>query len=828
MMRRQSSQIIGKRIDMNDVPDTELFSAYLDGELTADEQVRVEQILAASPEARLLLEELRALDSTLQGLPQEKLDEDLTARVLEVAERRMLLPDRPFDTGEPGKGEPGKGGDNKPSAGRAAETLKGSETGATGWLGIPWGEISLRGMLSKRALIWSGVVVATAIIIYFTSPPPKPNQEFARLDKAPVTNAPTVAGEEGSWRSKSEGNLVGPAASLESRIGDRPAKDERRTATEVGDRLAKAEADGVRDNGKDRKAEDLVRVRQPADHDALSSKEAESLAEPGSTAEREKVAKDSAEKAGADKADQGSPRGAEKPAAAVKFAGGGSPASGATAEKLAKRDGTGFQERSGGDEPADARLLREADKGVRSNAGSGPTGVVGGEKKKDSPPIESFAENRPAPAAAPMPAAPAVATPSQPDRSKAGKLADKPPLSGVATTEAPAPAISLGAVAPPKSKGGPGKAGADDVALSTDQVQVAKGGNPNQPMKGIAALAATGNSASTGIRAARVIRLNVSAMAMQNGVFEKLLADNGLGSEQDLKYAARKAPADNYLNGRSVQPGQGVGGLAGGGGYGLGGGYGGGGPNAQQNVVANNSSLRGGMPPSGPAGSASAGTSNLQPPLAPQSAPALAQKAPPATQNKDASGANQTQANSQPPAAAGNLQGEMASQPQFKQRDERSDVAKGEQQQWFKPLICYDCEVTPQQLADIMKKLSDKPDAFSVAETVPADSASQGASSLADNFNYGAIDYRGGTAAKHGGQQTQARPDAGGARGAPAETAQPQAAPAPVPMVVQQAASPAAGVAKQRVIFELNVVDHVVPAASAAPQLPAATAPPAK
>lgn len=57
-MRRQSSQIIGKRIDMNNVPDTELFSAYLDGELTADEQVRVEQILAASPEARLLLEEL--------------------------------------------------------------------------------------------------------------------------------------------------------------------------------------------------------------------------------------------------------------------------------------------------------------------------------------------------------------------------------------------------------------------------------------------------------------------------------------------------------------------------------------------------------------------------------------------------------------------------------------------------------------------------------------------------------------------------------------------------------------------------------------------------
>ena len=80
---------------MNHVPDTELFSAYLDGELTADEQVRVEQILATSPEARQLLEELRALGGRLQSLPQQRLGEDLSARVLEVAERRMLLPDRP-------------------------------------------------------------------------------------------------------------------------------------------------------------------------------------------------------------------------------------------------------------------------------------------------------------------------------------------------------------------------------------------------------------------------------------------------------------------------------------------------------------------------------------------------------------------------------------------------------------------------------------------------------------------------------------------------------------------------------------------------------------
>ena len=156
------------------VPDTELFSAYLDGELTAAEQVRVEQMLATSPEARQLLEELRALESTLQGLPLEKLDEDISARVLEVAERRMLLPAPPAE----------HGAGNKPSAGRAAEALETPDEVPIGWLGVPWREISWRGMFSRRALIWSGLIVATAVIIFFTSPPPQnPNVQQARLDE---------------------------------------------------------------------------------------------------------------------------------------------------------------------------------------------------------------------------------------------------------------------------------------------------------------------------------------------------------------------------------------------------------------------------------------------------------------------------------------------------------------------------------------------------------------------------------------------------------------------------------------------------------------------
>jgi len=75
---------------MNDLPDNELFSAYLDGELTAAEQAQVEQLLASSPAARQLLDELRALSNTLQALPQERLDQDFGQRVMRVVERRML------------------------------------------------------------------------------------------------------------------------------------------------------------------------------------------------------------------------------------------------------------------------------------------------------------------------------------------------------------------------------------------------------------------------------------------------------------------------------------------------------------------------------------------------------------------------------------------------------------------------------------------------------------------------------------------------------------------------------------------------------------------
>jgi len=75
---------------MSDWPHDELLSAYLDGELTADQQAQVERRLASDPRARQLLDELRALRATLQELPEQQLDEDLGPAVLRLAERRML------------------------------------------------------------------------------------------------------------------------------------------------------------------------------------------------------------------------------------------------------------------------------------------------------------------------------------------------------------------------------------------------------------------------------------------------------------------------------------------------------------------------------------------------------------------------------------------------------------------------------------------------------------------------------------------------------------------------------------------------------------------
>jgi anti-sigma factor RsiW len=75
---------------MSDETHHELLSAYLDGELQADERQRAEQLLAESAECRQVYEELCALRASLASLPRHKLDEDLGERVLRIAQESKL------------------------------------------------------------------------------------------------------------------------------------------------------------------------------------------------------------------------------------------------------------------------------------------------------------------------------------------------------------------------------------------------------------------------------------------------------------------------------------------------------------------------------------------------------------------------------------------------------------------------------------------------------------------------------------------------------------------------------------------------------------------
>jgi anti-sigma factor RsiW len=76
---------------MLDPVTEELISAYVDGEVSADERAQIEQALADSAECRQRYEELQGLRSHLRSLPHFTLPDDFHQRVIRRAERSMLL-----------------------------------------------------------------------------------------------------------------------------------------------------------------------------------------------------------------------------------------------------------------------------------------------------------------------------------------------------------------------------------------------------------------------------------------------------------------------------------------------------------------------------------------------------------------------------------------------------------------------------------------------------------------------------------------------------------------------------------------------------------------
>ncbi len=157
---------------MSDETNHELLSAYLDGELGADERQRVEQLLAESAECRQVYEELRALRASLVSLPRHKLDENLAPNVIRMAEQAMLGKARTPAAAAAGRGQ-----------GEAIEAATGEVASAGG--------VSAADRRSRvwRAIIYPVLAVAAAVAMILNSPE-KTVQRERQIAQAPLKQAP--------------------------------------------------------------------------------------------------------------------------------------------------------------------------------------------------------------------------------------------------------------------------------------------------------------------------------------------------------------------------------------------------------------------------------------------------------------------------------------------------------------------------------------------------------------------------------------------------------------------------------------------------------------
>ncbi len=169
---------------MTQLPDDELISAYLDGELSGGELARAEHLLATNIECRQLFEELTALRARLRALPKSQLSDDFAATVLRRAEREML----------------------QPSAAPRSTAIAGDQPTLpfTSWR--RW----------ARPLVWSGLAAAAALLIMAFSPEKKQvavgpapmggelgaahdKAESGRVAEAPAEHSPVAAAAPAQW-----------------------------------------------------------------------------------------------------------------------------------------------------------------------------------------------------------------------------------------------------------------------------------------------------------------------------------------------------------------------------------------------------------------------------------------------------------------------------------------------------------------------------------------------------------------------------------------------------------------------------------------------------
>ncbi len=127
--------------------DEQLLSAYIDGELTAEELVAVEAWLAEDGDARELVEELRNVAATLQGLPTQTLSDDWKRTLAERLDRATISTSSPA---------------NSPEA-NSHKVIPRLSVGR-----------------SLRGWTWSVGAIAAALLIMFLLPEPEENKEIAK------------------------------------------------------------------------------------------------------------------------------------------------------------------------------------------------------------------------------------------------------------------------------------------------------------------------------------------------------------------------------------------------------------------------------------------------------------------------------------------------------------------------------------------------------------------------------------------------------------------------------------------------------------------------
>ncbi len=76
----------------NTPPPDDRVSAYLDGELSAEESAKIEHLIATDDRYSQLAKDLLQLQTRLKELPHSKLSSDLSARILQLAELKSLPP----------------------------------------------------------------------------------------------------------------------------------------------------------------------------------------------------------------------------------------------------------------------------------------------------------------------------------------------------------------------------------------------------------------------------------------------------------------------------------------------------------------------------------------------------------------------------------------------------------------------------------------------------------------------------------------------------------------------------------------------------------------